>query len=244
MSPIPGGVKGAPPAVSGAGNPAVARMPARPRLALRPTGPAEKVTREMAPALARLAQQMRQVAMAEQGAIVLLAGCGKGTGVSSLALALAWVAANDHSVLLVDANLGNVGLSRLPGQPIRHGWEEAIRGRGSFDEAIHGVEHSERLAFLPLKRSVADVEALRAGKTMHEAAAELRGVYDLTLVDGGSVHDGEPLWAPLADTSVLVCETRRSPTQQWARGWDRLEASCPHVLGVVETCVSFPDYRS
>jgi Mrp family chromosome partitioning ATPase len=75
---------------------------------------------------------------------------------------------------------------------------------------------------------------------LHEARvprliADLRGDFDLIVIDGGTVHDAGHHWAPWVDAALLVCDASQSRSAEWASAWDLLEEKGTHVLGVIET---------
>jgi Mrp family chromosome partitioning ATPase len=190
--------------------------------------PVERMTTELHGALAELAERARRLARPGQGAVVLLTGCAREVGTSSLALALAWVAAQDCSVLLIDVDTETAGLSRLASQKNAAGTTP--------------VEAPRRLSFLPLKPAVLDMDAALFLRSYREGISRQRGQRELIILDGGSAVEGGSRWVSSADASLLVCDVRRSPLSQWSRAWDELEAGGGQVLGVVETTTSFPEY--
>jgi Mrp family chromosome partitioning ATPase len=192
--------------------------------------PVERMVNELRPALAELAARGRRIAVPGQGAVILLTGCGREVGTSSLALALAWVAAEEYSVLLIDADMERAGLSRLASQ------------KPSTDPPA--LEAPRRLSFLPLKPAVLDMDPALLLRSYRDGIIRQRSQRQLILLDGGSAVDGGSRWVSSADASILVCDVRRSPLSQWSRAWDELEAGGSQVLGVVEMTTSFPEYRA
>ena len=196
-----------------------------------------KLLAEMGQPLADLARRVRRAGPFEGAAVVLLAGCRREAGCSILAAALAAAAARERAVLLIDADLSRPGLSASLGATRRAGWEEAVRGRCSFEEPVQHPDEAGILSFLPLRQPVADPEGLLRQPVLPSWLARLRREYGLIVLDGGSVEETAPGWAPLADGALLICDARRTSASEWAAAWDRLEQAGTSVLGIVETFV-------
>ena len=195
----------------------------------------ERVVREVGPGLEDLARRVRHYAPAGAGAVALLTGCRRCVGCSTVAVALATVAAEERSVLLVDGDLVRRGLSaRLENPPVT-GWEDCFGQAGTFQEALQPITARPGLAFLPLREPVADPAGLLAGPALVEWQARLRQDYNLIVVDGGSVWEAGACWGPWADAALIVCDSGQKLADDWALGWDRLEETGTHVLGIVET---------
>jgi Mrp family chromosome partitioning ATPase len=198
---------------------------------------ADRLWHELAQPLTDLALQARRRGPREGGTVLLLTGCRRGAGCSTVALALAQAAATEMPVLLAEGDLDRPGLSALSGTQAPFGWEEVVRGQCSFAEALHGVDRREGLAFFPLKQPVADPGRLWAHPALQVWLAQLRQTYGLVVLDGGPAGQTGCRWAARADVAVLVCDAGRQPGYDWAPVWDRLEEGGAEVLGIVETFV-------
>jgi Mrp family chromosome partitioning ATPase len=185
--------------------------------------------------LEELARRTRRVGPADQGAVVLLTGCRRGIGCTTVSLALATAAARDQAVLLIDGDLVERGLSVQLGLPAGFGWEDALADRCTLDEALHPAGPQAGWPVLPLRQTTPDPSDLLSHPVLAVWPTQLRRDYDLVFIDGGSVWDGGAAWAALADVVLMVCDSGQQLADDWAHGWDRLEESGAYVLGIVET---------
>lgn len=199
--------------------------------------PVRQVVQDLRPELLDLARRARRIGPLDTGTLVLLAGCSRGAGCSTLALALAAAAAEETSVLVIDADMKNRGLSRAVDDPVAAGWEEAVRGQCSFEQPLRYTDVGRRVALLPLRQPVADPAELLARPAFRIWLPLLRQHNGLVVIDGGPVAEGGDAWSAWADVALLVCDARRPAGRERAQGWDRLEEGGTHVLGVVETFV-------
>lgn len=225
------------------GSPSVKFMPAPGGVAggepadLRGMPHARQIVAELAQPLADLVRRVERLGPVSGGTVALIAGCGRGTGCTSVAAALAAVAAASRPTLLVDGDLTNPGLAPLAGLRSASGWDEAVRGECSIGQVLQYLDASRRLACLLLRRPAPRPDELLATAAARKWLSGLREDYGLVVVDGGSVWESGARWAPWADVSLLVCDSGRTAPDDWARGWDRLEDGGSHVLGLVETFV-------
>lgn len=194
--------------------------------------PVERLIVEHHDALVALMRKIERRGPEEDAIVVLVTGCGSEVGTSSIALALAWIASEEHSALLVDVDLDNAGLSRLAAQ-------RPQPGRGGL-----AVSSGQRLAFLPLKPALLEKDPSLVLRSYCQGIARQRRERDVIVLDGGSVFAGGSRWAGTADLALLVCDRQRSPTSEWGKAWDKLEEVNLSVLGVVETNTSFPKYEA
>lgn len=189
---------------------------------------------QLGPALPALASQVACHGPIGSGAVVLLTGTQRGTGVSTLALLLASASVGERSVVLVDGDLVRGGLSsKLPGHSRRPGWEQVSGGTTARPPVLLSVEKKRRFPFWPLQPQECHPETLLAGPEMEPLLEEMRQVFDLVLIDGGPLEEYGARWGKWADATLLV----HDPARDWAGAWDRLEEEGGHVLGVVETFV-------
>lgn len=197
--------------------------------------PVNHILGELRQPLLELARRARRLGPVDSGAMLLLAGCGRGVGSSMLSLALAGAAASEMSVMLIDGDLNHPGLSEMLDLPPELGWEEAVRGRCPFDKPVQYADDAGVVSFLPLQQPVSDPGDLMSKPALRVWLPQLRQDYGLIIVDGGSVFNTGSKWAPWVDVSVLLCDARKKHLQDWAPAWDALEKGETHVLGVVET---------
>ncbi len=195
----------------------------------------DRIVRELGPELARLARRARGMGTPAQGTTILLTGCRRGIGCTTVALALARAAAVDHTVLLIDGDLLQPNLAAGCGISPSCGWDEALRESSPWEETALAIPAAPQLTLLPLRRPVADRPALWADPVFSRAYHRLRRAYDLLVLDGGSVWHGGADWAAWADVALVVCDSGNKLAEDWARAWDRLEAGGIPVLGIIET---------
>jgi len=195
----------------------------------------ERIVRELRQPLGDLAWRARQIGRHDRGAFVLLTGSQRGTGCTTVALALATAAAEEQSVLLVDGDLETRGLSTRMQEMPEAGWEDAFQGFCPLDQVMHSIEPPPGFAFLPLRETVADPAHLLAQPALATWQNHLRYDYDLIFIDGGSVWKSGVPWAPWVDAALVVCDANHKLAGDWAQGWDRLEEGGAAVLGIVET---------
>jgi Mrp family chromosome partitioning ATPase len=195
----------------------------------------ETIVRELGPSLAELARQIQKRGPASGGTSVLVTGCERGVGCTTVALALAWSAAEGNSVVLMDADLGDPEIAnRLDFVP-RCGWDEAVQGLCPLEQALYPLGACSGLGVLPLRRALAAPDEFLDTAAISEWIAALRRESKLIVLDGGAACDYGARWAPWVDTALVVSDTERSLTEDWARTWDRLEEAGAHVMGIVET---------
>jgi Mrp family chromosome partitioning ATPase len=188
--------------------------------------------RRLQSSLEELAGRICSAGPAQTGTIVLTTGCQRGAGCSMVSLALAAASAAQRSTLLIDGDLGRTGLSTIIGGKDRtEGWE-THNGPVEVDWKAAGAGI---LSFLPLARPVLERDQLFARPELPAWLARLRQGYGLMIVDGGPALDLGARWAAWADVAILVCDSARRASEDWATAWDRLEEAGTRVLGIVET---------
>jgi Mrp family chromosome partitioning ATPase len=195
----------------------------------------DRIVQEMGPALANLAQRIRAGFQGEGAPFVLLTGCRRGVGCSTVALALALAAAEYRSVLLMEGDLTQPGLSAGLGVFPETGWEESLKGSFPFTESLHYIEAKQKLAFLPLGRPIEAPDKILANPALGLWQSQFRKEYDLVIVDGGSVGNSGVRWASWVDVALMVCDSGQKLVDEWALAWDLLEERGVQVLGIVET---------
>lgn len=195
----------------------------------------DRIVQELGPELVRVARRAGAAGPITEGTAVLLTGCRRGVGCTTLALALARVAAAEQSVLLIDGDRTRPGLAAALGLSPLRGWDDALAESGTFDDALHPFPGTPGLTLLPRRRPVAESVDWPDESAFGAAYRQLRRGYDLLVLDGGSVWDAGAQWAPWADVALVVCDSGNKLADDWARAWDRLEAGGTCVLGIIET---------
>jgi Mrp family chromosome partitioning ATPase len=190
-----------------------------------------RLLQELDQPLTRLARQARRAGPLGHAAVVLLTGSRPGIGCSTVALALAAAAARERPVLLLDAHLDRAGLSGWLRHPPAVGWDDAVGGRCSLEQAVLYPAGPGVLPFLPLRQPVADPQGFLRQPALRAWFAGLRGDHGLVILDGGPVASLPAEWAHLVDGAFLVA------ADAWTDARDMLEERGLAVLGVVETLV-------
>lgn len=194
----------------------------------------DRIVRERGPSLRGLARRLRAEHPGNTGVVVLLTGSRRGVGCTTAVLALARAAAEEQAVFLIDGDWPEPGLSARLGEPVRLGWEDALRGLCPPADVVLR-QADPPLSLLPLRGPIAEAPALLASPAWEHWQVQFRRDYDLVLVDGGSVWDGGVAWAPWADVALVVCDSGHKLAEDWAQAWDRLEEGGARVLGIIET---------
>lgn len=164
-----------------------------------------------------------------------LAGEGKTTSVCNLAIALA---AAEHSVVIVEADLRKPGVADLLGLERSAGLTDVLAGRVRSEQVIQswGGGRFDVLASGPLPPNPSELLASRQMRTLF---GELRHRYDVVLVDSPPllpVTDAAAM-APATDGVILVCRFRTTTGEQVRRAVTALDAVSAHLLGTVFTMV-------
>lgn len=193
-----------------------------------------RISRQLAPALAQLARRMRRLGPKESGAVVLLAGIGRGIGTSTVALALAQAASVETPVLLVDADFEQAGLTRMLAVLDQKGWDEAVRGECSFEASQRSLDARWRTTFAALSRRSLTSAGLLDRPALRIWLPLARQQFGLIFVDGGQISPAICGWSSCIDLAMVVC-TKETTVAARAEAWDLLEEGGAQVLGVIET---------
>ncbi len=172
--------------------------------------------------------------------VIALAGCHRGEGCTTVALATARrLAARGARVILVDADFERPRVARRLGLAPQVGWEEVLCGRVPLAEAVIQSLH-DRLDLLPVREPLSDAMNL-SGEPWDPSSiiGVLREHYDLVLLDLGRVSkwskSGVGVFASAArwiDAVILVHNLRSTPPLELTQAWQRLSAA-----GIVEVAV-------
>jgi receptor protein-tyrosine kinase len=195
----------------------------------------DKILAELGDSLKDLARCIRRVGPVQGGTTVLLTGCRRSVGCSTMAAALAAAAAQDRSVLLIDADLSQPSLANLLGVQATFGWDDYVEKRCFFEEALHDLSGSQAPDFMALAHPADPQTRLLSRPELPSWLAQCRQDYGLIILDGGSIQEAAARWTPWADVALVVCPSSQTLAEDWAVTWDRLEEGGTHVLGIVET---------
>jgi capsular exopolysaccharide synthesis family protein len=164
--------------------------------------------------------------------LVTSALSSEGKSVVAANLALVFAEKRD-GVLLVDGNLRNPHLHELFGTPNRIGFRDVLEGRCPARDAIIKVGGS--LTLLPAGPAAADPEGVISDVTAPVAMRELKGSYDLLIVDSPSAlacPDAELLSKYCTDV-LLVLGAGQVSVPETRLVQERLQAAGARVLGSV-----------
>lgn len=167
---------------------------------------------------------------------------GKTTTLANLAIALA---SAGQRVLVVEADLRRPKLADVLGVDRTIGLTSVLAGRVRLE---HAVQHwsggmLDVLASGPLPPNPSE---LLASRHMAKLLTDLRGQYDLVLVDTPPllpVTDAAAV-GPATDGAILVCRFRSTTREQVSRAVDALQAVSTPMLGTVLTMVPATGVRA
>ncbi|HVX10321.1 MAG TPA: AAA family ATPase [Pirellulales bacterium] len=115
---------------------------------------------------------------------LLVTGCRRGEGRTSIALLLArHLAQKGARVLLIDADFQRPQVASSLATHVEIGWEEMMSGAAVSDALIESL--ADRLVILPLRRPVAAKVLSKARTNLRTTLARLQGAFDVILADAG-----------------------------------------------------------
>jgi Mrp family chromosome partitioning ATPase len=118
---------------------------------------------------------------------LLVTGCRRGEGRTSVALLIARHLAKAGSmVLLVDADLNRPGVATSLATDVEVGWEETLSGASLSEALIESL--GDRLVVLPLRRAVEEAALAGAGAALKKALDRLRSEFAAICIDAGPVE--------------------------------------------------------
>jgi Mrp family chromosome partitioning ATPase len=205
----------------------------RPRETVELSGPplSARLLDELGERVVDLAEYARSAGGGNGGTVVLLTGCRRGDGCSTVCWALARAGVGMLPVVLVDGDLAQPGLSAA----VASDWVDVLEGRCALDQALRDVS-GQGVTLLPLRQAV-DAETVFAHPALPLWLARLRQEFGLIVLDGGPVNETGRRWAQWVDAALLVCDPAQTSARGRAEAWDALEAADRPVLGIVETFV-------
>ncbi len=182
------------------------------------------------------ASRLRALAAPGQRQIVLMVSTQKGSGTSLSALALAHSrACTGERVLLIDAASADPALSLEFAGDLQQD-EPCILDSKEHLAAIASREPDSGLMFLPI--ALADLRTLTSGqrKRLTVGISSLATDYDLVIIDGGALDEGDTI-ADLADlaSAVVVVARADGGTTDIHLLADALNVAPTQIAGVVAT---------
>lgn len=160
---------------------------------------------------------------------------GEGKSITSSNLALSLMAVG-RQVLLIEADLRLPQISKHFGIDRSVGLTDVLIGRASLDEVLRPIPGGS-LTVLPSGHQPPNPSELLGSEAMRAVLAELRGRFDIIVVDTPPllpVADGA-VAAAWADGVVLLVRTAKTPRQQVAHSLRSLESVGARLIGSVMT---------
>jgi Mrp family chromosome partitioning ATPase len=150
---------------------------------------------------------------------LLVTGCRRGEGRTSIALLLArHLAKKGSRVLLIDADFQRPQLASSLATHVEIGWEEMMSGTAVSDALIESLR--DRLVILPLRRPVAADVLSKARASLRTMLARLQESFDVVCADAGPLSEAgesghETLFGATSwDAAVVVRDVRHCRLEQ------------------------------
>lgn len=170
--------------------------------------------------------------------VVMVSGCRRGEGRTTLALCLARsAAAAGVDVAVVDADWENPQLGPSLGLEAPCGWNEVLAGDATLNEAaVASVE--DRVTLFPLNGR----NSFRNGWKDRSPSQLMRAIsarFPLVIIDAGPWNDRDPLTEPdgrecLVDAAIVVRDLRRTDQEEALQTARSLQASGIIAVGIAE----------
>lgn len=213
----------------------------RPRSARRPPGNAFHFESPLAIELRRIMIRLGKVLDLESQQTIMVTSAQRGEGKSLFSQYLAQVLAHHlkGKVLLIDGDI------RLP---VQHtvfdvqrspGFAELLAGKAPLPKALRQVG-VPNLTFLPAGRPGGDPSRLFTGSRVKDLLAELRGHFDIILLDCPPVIPvSDPLhYSEAVDGVLYLVLAGQTPREMCQRGVEILRSADANLLGVVANNLS------
>lgn len=158
-------------------------------------------------------------------------GDGKSTIVAHLASSMGAVGLK---TILVDVDPHRASVHRLFGLSNVKGLSDVLMGQAGIEEVIRNTQF-ENLKMLTSGRAVPDWPELLASESMTDVLEQLRGQYDLVLIDSPAllaVVDAAVV-APLVDGVVIVVEQGKLSERMLGSIREQLDAAGARLIGIV-----------
>jgi capsular exopolysaccharide synthesis family protein len=169
--------------------------------------------------------------------VVLVTSGTAGEGKSTLALSLALSAARaGQRTVLVDADMRRPAIARMLGLSSGRGLEDVLRGSASLAEALV-AEPSSGLQVVPAHAGTAQPQELLGGQPMAALLRELRGHFDLVIVDSPPVTfvSDAALLSAQTDGTLFVIRWESTPREVVQAGVQQLRRAGAVLLGAALT---------
>ncbi len=189
----------------------------------------------LAEAIRAVAASLRFANVDGAAKVVLVTSPEAGDGKSSVALALAMIAAEqDQRVLLIDADLRRGTVAELTGLESAVGLTTVLLGDVTVADATE-VWGSSGLRVLTNGATPPNPGQLLASGHLRQLLAEVREEFDLIVVDSPPVLAvSDALWlAPAVEGIIVVARSRRTKREALGRTLAELEATRTRTMGIV-----------
>ncbi|TVS11575.1 MAG: hypothetical protein EA424_23635 [Planctomycetaceae bacterium] len=170
--------------------------------------------------------------------VVMVSGCRRGEGRTTLALCLARsAAAAGVDVAVVDADWQNPQLGTRLGLEPPCGWTEVLAGKATLNEAaVTSVE--DRLTLFPLN-GPGSVPLASKQRRPSQVMRAISARFPLVIIDAGPWDDQDPLTVAddqdcLVDAAIVVRDLRRTEQEEAVRTARRLQANGITAVGIAE----------
>jgi len=158
-------------------------------------------------------------------------GAGKSTIAANLAIS---IAKSGKKTLLIDADLRHPSIHRFFNLGNRLGLSDLLRGKIELDHAIIDSELSPNLKILTSGALPPDPSELVASVKMGKILAELKGNFDIILMDTPPMLVSDPqILASRADGVVYILQPGKSHSRHFVNQLKQLDQINARILGVV-----------
>ncbi|MBL9092260.1 MAG: AAA family ATPase [Planctomycetaceae bacterium] len=180
---------------------------------------------------------------------LVVTGCERGEGRTTLTLALARLLANRGlRTVLLDCDLQTPQLAESLGIRPEIGWDDVYAERLPAADAMIESVH-DRLTVLPMRNGLANPRAMAGNRLLADIVDQLRARYDAVLIDAGPLADDQAaidLTAVLTgvrlDDALVVRDRRRTSSKDVQAVCRRLSALGVHHWDIAENFTELQGY--
>lgn len=169
--------------------------------------------------------------------LMVVTGPGRGEGRTSVAvnLALCGTHLGGRRTLLIDADIGGAGLSRVLGRSGLPGLSDVLAGGSEWRDCLHPHGRDERVRILPAGTSGTVVPAACPPERLSGLVAEWRREFEWIIVDTPPLLSSATanVLGRHATGAVLVLRSGRTRAEVLAQAAARLKDNEIRTLGVV-----------
>lgn len=168
-----------------------------------------------------------------RGYSLAISSCRAGEGVTTVAFNMASaLKSNSASVLLVDGNLRDPGLTQALGFESRAGLSDLIDGKTGLTKTV--ISSRNGLFFLPAGLQARNPSALFESKTFVNVLQEMKEGYDFLIFDSAPLSCAETeTLASRVDGLVLVLEAEKTSWEAAQSAHKKLKSANVGLKGVI-----------